>query len=396
MPTGPLAGVRVVDFTTIYSGPIATSILGDQGADVIKVESAEGDLMRRGRPRRNQVSASFAMINRNKRSIVIDARTEAGRGVLLDLIKTANVLVENFRPGVMTRLGLGYETVNTLNPRLIYASINGVGSEGPYAKRRVYDAVIQGVSGIAALQSDPDTGRPQMINTLICDKITSLHAAQVISSALFAREKTGKGQQVELTMLDASLFFIWPDGMSNFGLVGDDVEPMPFLDHRRFVRQTNDGYVAVMPVKAAEWEGTFRALNLDNLWDDERFSTMELRIANTELLQQLLDEAYAKFSTDEICTRLEAEDVPYSLINSRKRVLQDPQIQAMGALVEFEHPNGGPMRQPRPTGQFHDTPASLHRASPELGEHTAELLGELGRTAEEIASLQEKGVIGLA
>ena len=260
MPTGPLAGVRVVDFTTIYSGPIATAILGDQGADVIKVESAEGDLMRRGRPRRNLVSASFAMINRNKRSIVIDARTKEGCGILLDLIKTADVLVENFRPGVMTRLGLGYETVNTLNPRLIYASINGVGSEGPYAKRRVYDAVIQGVSGIAALQSDPDTGRPQMINTLICDKITSLHAAQVISSALFAREKTGKGQQVELTMLDASLFFIWPDGMSNFGLVGDDVERMPFLDHRRFVRQTKDGYIAVMPVKAAEWEGTFHAL----------------------------------------------------------------------------------------------------------------------------------------
>ena len=393
MSTGPLAGVRIIDFTTIYSGPIATAILGDQGADVIKVESAEGDLMRRGRPRRNRTSASFAMMNRNKRSIVIDARSQEGRGVLLDLIETADVLVENFRPGVMTRLGLDYETVKTLNPRLIYTSINGVGSEGPYANRRVYDAVIQGVSGMAALQSDPDTDRPQMINTLICDKITSLHAAQIISAALFAREKTGVGQRVELTMLDASLFFLWPDAMSNFGLVGDDVEKIPFLDHRRFVRQTRDGYVAVMPVKAVEWEGTFRALKLDNLWDDERFNTMELRIANTELLQQLLDDAYAEFSTDDICARLEAQDVPYSLINSRERVIEDPQIRAMGALVEFEHPTGGAMRQPRPTGQFHGTPAGLHRPSPELGEHTVELLNELGRTAKEIAELREAGVI---
>ncbi|MCZ6854447.1 MAG: CaiB/BaiF CoA-transferase family protein, partial [Gammaproteobacteria bacterium] len=342
---------------------------------------------------RNRTSASFAMMNRNKRSIVIDARTEEGRGILLDLIQTADVLVENFRPGVMTRLGLDYETVKSINPQLIFTSINGVGSKGPYANRRVYDAVIQGVSGMAALQSDPDTGRPQMINTLICDKITSLHAAQVISAALYAREKTGVGQRVELTMLDASLFFIWPDAMSNFGLVGDDVEKIPFGDHTRFVRQTQDGYVAVMPVKAAEWEGTFRALNLENLWNDERFNTLEQRLANTELLQQLLDEAYAEFSTDEICARLEAEDVPYSLINSRENVLEDPQIQAMGALVEFEHPVGGAMRQPRPTGQFHGTPAGFHRHSPELGEHTAEVLGEIGRTTEEIAELRDKGVI---
>lgn len=393
MPSGPLEGIRVADFTAIYSGPIATSILGDQGADVIKIEPAEGDLMRRGRPMRNGVAANFAMMNRNKRSIVVDARTEPGREILLDLIKTADVLVENFRPGVMDRLGLGYSVASTLNMKLIYVSINGMGSEGPYANRRVYDAVIQAVSGIASLQSDPASDRPQMINTLICDKITSLHAAQAISAALFARERKGVGQRVELTMLDAALHFIWPDGMSNFSLLGDDIERVPFLDHTRFVRATADGYVAVMPVKAAEWEGAFKALNLATLWEDDRFSTPLARSENSQLFQKLLNEAYAGFSTDDICDRLETHDVPYARINSRDSVVDDPQIVAMGALQEFAHPQGGSMRQPRPTGQFHGTPSGLHHGSPALGEHTDEILEELGRSARQIANLKTNGII---
>ncbi len=393
MPSGPLEGIRVVDFTSIYSGPIATSILGDQGADVIKIESAEGDLMRRGRPMRNGVAAHFAMMNRNKRSIVVDARTDPGREILLDLIKTADVVVENFRPGVMARLGLGYEAASSINPKLIYVSINGVGSVGPYAKRRVYDAVIQGVSGVAALQSDPTTGRPQMINTLICDKITSLHAAQTISAALFARERNGTGQQIELTMLDAALHFIWPDAMSNFSFVGDDIETAPYLDHAMFVRATSDGYVAVMPVKAAEWEGTFRALDLADLWGDERFATPQARLQNFELMQELLDNGYARFTTDEVCERLEDNDVPFARINPREAVVDDPQIVAMGALEDFAHPVGGAMRQPRPTGRFSGTPAGLHRGSPGLGEHTHEILRELDRSESQIDELKSSGII---
>lgn len=349
--------------------------------------------MRRGRPMRNGVAANFAMMNRNKRSFVVDARTDPGREILLDLIKTADVVVENFRPGVMDRLGLGYKATSAIKPNLIYVSINGVGAEGPYAKRRVYDAVIQAVSGIAALQSDPTTDRPEMINTLICDKITSLHAAQTISAALFARERSGAGQRVELTMLDAALHFIWPDGMSNFSLMGDDIERVPFLDHTRFVRATADGYVAVMPVKAAEWEGTLKALNLATLWEDERFSTPVARAENSEQLQKLLNEAYATFSTDDVCNRLEAHDVPYARINSRESVIDDPQILAMGALQEFNHRQGGLMRQPRPTAQFHGTPSSLHRGSPELGEHTDEILLELGRSVQQIEELRTSAII---
>ena len=392
-PTGPLAGVRVIDFTAIYSGPIGTAILGDQGADVIKIEAADGDLMRRGRPGRGTVAAHFAMMNRNKRSVVVDARTDAGRQVLLDLIRDADVVIENFRPGVMDRLGLGYDACEAINPKLIYVSINGVGTTGPYAKRRVYDAVIQAVGGVAALQSDPTTGTPQMINTLICDKITSLNAAQVVAAALFARERQGVGQKIELTMLDAALNFIWPDGMHNYSFVGDDVDHAPNLDHSLFVRATSDGYVAVMPVKGAEWQGVFHALELDHLWGDPRFATPKDRQENSDELQALLNAAYASFDTDEMCRRLETHDVPFARINGRGDVVDDPQVQAMGAITRFEHPHGGAMQQPRPQGQFARTPAGIWRCSPDLGEHTEEVLREIGRSDAEIAELRAGNVI---
>ncbi len=390
---GPLAGVRIIDFTSIYSGPIGTAILGDQGADVIKIEPAEGDVMRRGQPSRNGVGASFAMMNRNKRSLVIDARSARGREALERLIVDADVVIENFRPGVMDRLGLGYEHLAEKNPRLVYVSVNGVGSEGPYAKRRVYDAVVQAISGIAALQAGGNDGKPQMVNTLICDKVTSVNAAQVVCAALFARERTGKGQQVELTMLDAALNFIWPDGMFNYSLLDDDSGPVPVLDYSSFVRRTADGYVAVMPVKAAEWRGVFKALGLDELWGDERFDSAADRRANADALNGLLNEAYSRFSTAEILERLEANDVPFAELNSQADVITDPQVVAMGALQEFDHPLAGRMRQPRPQGQFKGTPAGLHRSSPGLGEHTEEVLAEAGYSATDIDALRKEGII---
>ena len=215
--SGPLNGVRVVDLTSIYSRPICTSILGDHGADVIKVEPPKGDAMRfPGRNAVNGVNGPFAMLNRNKRAIILDLSFDEGKRILREMLKQADVVVENFRPGVMDRLGFSWEVLCDLNPRLIYTSINGVGSEGPYANRRVYDAVIQAISGLASIQTYAEENRPQMINTLLCDKITAMTAAQNISSALYSREINGIGQRVEVSMLDASLFFIWPDGMSNF------------------------------------------------------------------------------------------------------------------------------------------------------------------------------------
>jgi len=194
-------------------------------------------------------------------------------------------------------------------------------------------------------------------------------------------------------MLDAALNFIWPDGMFNYSLLDDDSEPVPNLDHSTFVRQTADGYLAVMPVKAAEWQGVFRALDLDSLWGDPRFDSAAARRTNSEALQQLLNEAYGRFTTAEMCERLEANDVPYAEINSREDVISDPQVLAMGALEEFEHHLAGPMRQPRPQGRFEETPAGLHRSSPSLGEHTEEVLLESGFSQAEIDELRSDGVI---
>ena len=389
---GPLDGIRVLDLTTIYSGPIAASILGDQGADVIKIESPDGDFMRRpGATERNGVGGAFAMMNRNKRSVVIDLTMDAGRTVFERLVEDADVVVENYRPGVMERLKIGYESLKRINPRLVFASINGVGHTGPYAGRRVYDAIIQSISGIGSLQADPATERPVLINSLMCDKITAMTAAQAIASALVARERTGIGQRVDLAMLDAALFFLWPDNMRNYTFVGDEKPHQGHKSHAGMVRQTRDGYICTMPVQRREWEGLFAALKLQNLFEDERFRTQAA--LDSGLFQRTLNEGYARFDTDDLAERLAQHEVPFAKINPRDAVIDDPQVKAMGSLVEFDHPFGGPMRQARPPARFGETPADIFRCSPELGEHTREVLRKTGYSDEAIADLRARKVV---
>lgn len=388
--TGPLRGVRIIDFTAVYSGPIAASILGDQGAEVIKVESPAGDLMRKGLPKSKGLGSAFATMNRNKKSLCLDLRADAGREVARKLIATADVVMENFRPGVMERLGLGYESFAQDQPQLVYVSINGVGPTGPYANRRVYDAVIQAISGFTTLQPHGD---PEMVNSLVCDKITSLTAAQAVTAALLEAARSGQGQKVELSMLDASLYFFWPDAMTNFTFMDDDIEKVPYIDHSLFMRKTKDGWIATMPVQQAEVLGAFRALEVEHLIDDERFNSFEARARNRALLRQLMDEAYAQFTTDELCERLEAEDVPYSRVNLRHEIVDDPQIQAMQALWTYEHPQAGEIRSPRPPAQFNQTPSNIRAHTPELGEHNAEVLSGIGLTEAEITELTRQGVL---
>ena len=385
--SGSLDGIRILDLTTIYSGPIAASILGDQGADVVKVESPQGDFMRHpGALQRNGVGAAFAMMNRNKRSIVIDLSLDDGKAVFKRLAKDADVVMENFRPGVMERLGVGYETLRDINPGIVFASINGVGHSGPYAKRRVYDAIVQAISGIGSLQADPASERPLLVNSLICDKITSMTAAQAIASALVARQRTGIGQRVDIAMLDAALFFLWPDNMLNYTFVGDETPHTGYRSHVNMVRQTKDGYICTMPVQAAEWLGLFRALELPNLFEEQRFRTQDG--LDSERFQEALNDAYASFDTEELAERLEREQVPFARINPRDEVIHDPQIKAVQSLWEFEHPIAGAMRQARPPARFAETPAEIFRCSPELGEHTREVLGEAGYSADEITALR--------
>jgi crotonobetainyl-CoA:carnitine CoA-transferase CaiB-like acyl-CoA transferase len=390
---GTLSGIRVIDLTNVYSGPICGAILGDQGADVIKVEKPGGD-MQRGmfRTSRNGVDGQFAMVNRNKRSIVIDLSSQEGMSLLHRFIATADVLLENFRPGVMDRLGLSYESLHERYPRLVCASINGVGTTGPYSEQRMYDAVIQGISGVATLQAPEEDGRPVMVNTLLCDKVTAMTAAQAVASALVRRERTGIGQQVQVSMLDSALFFLWPDAMNNEHFIGDDVEPVTQANHAHMVKKTADGYIATMPVQAREWAGVFHALELTDFRELARLDTPAGRQARQELPNRV-NEAYGRYTTDEVCRRLEENQVPFARINARDQIVNDPQVEAMGAIVEFEHPVAGPMRQPRPPGRFSESPAEIFRCSPELGEHTEELLTELDLPPELTETLWETGVV---
>jgi crotonobetainyl-CoA:carnitine CoA-transferase CaiB-like acyl-CoA transferase len=389
-PTGPLAGVRIADFTAVYSGPLAATILADQGAEVIKVEPAHGDLMRRGLPKHKEMSSPFLTLNRNKKSLCIDLRDPQGQEIARSLIATSDVVMENFRPGVMDRLGLGYDQFKQAQPKLVYASINGVGPDGPYAKRRVYDAVIQAITGFATLRPNEP---PQLVNSLVCDKITSLTAAEAVVAALFQAERSGQGQRVELSMLDANLFFLWSDVMANFTFLDDSVDKMPYADLSLFIRQTSDGYIASMPVQKAEIEGAFRALGLEDLIGDPRFATVEDRMRNRSLLKEITDAAYRQFSTDEICSRLEAHDVPFSKVNLRHEVADDPQIKAMDALWTYEHPVVGQVRQPRPPAQFALTPSNFHAHTARLGEHNTSILTDLGYSQAEITAFEETNIV---
>ncbi len=221
--SGPLSGVRVLDLTGVVSGPVATMILADQGADVLKIEPIGGDITRRSRAQigtTNEFSALFISSNRGKRSLAIDIKHASGREVLARLAAQADVLVQNFRPGTMERLGLGPSELCERHPRLVYVSISGVGETGPYVKKRVYDPIIQALSGFADIQSQPVTNRPQMIRTIVCDKTTAILTAQAVSSALYAREKTGRGDHIQVAMLDAMISYLWPEGMMQYTVVG--------------------------------------------------------------------------------------------------------------------------------------------------------------------------------
>ena len=369
---GPLRGVRVLDLTSVVSGPNATMMLADQGADVVKVEAPGGDIMRRG-----TVTPGFVSSNRSKRSIAVDLKQPTGAGILRRLIATADVLVQNFRPGVAERLGFGEETARAIKPDLVYASISGVGETGPYIRKRVYDPVIQALSGLADIQRDAETGRPRMVRTLIADKTTALVAAQAITAALYHKAVRGEGQHVRLAMLDAVVAYLWPEGMAGHTLVGqeeaDRAQSAPDL-----VFRTRDGYIAVGTVSDAEWRGLCRVLDKPEWVDDPRFRTGAARTANVAARLRLVGEALAAGEGADWLARLDAAEVPCAPVLTRRELLADPQVAANGLIVEFDQPGLGRVRQARPAARFGRTPAAIRRPAPAIGEHTRELLAELG------------------
>jgi crotonobetainyl-CoA:carnitine CoA-transferase CaiB-like acyl-CoA transferase len=377
---GPLDGYRIVDLTTMISGPMATCLLGDQGADVIKVEApGVGDLVRRLGVPRDGITATFATTNRNKRSIVLDLKNAPDdRAAFFALVETADVVVQNFRPGVVDRMGIGFEQLRAIKPELIYVSISGFGESGPYAAKRVYDPVIQALSGLATIQGDRGQGRPKMMRVVIPDKVTAITAAQAITAALLARERSGKGQHVRLSMLDAMIALAWPEGYAGHTFVGSENDVPRNALAQDLVFETKDGFMTTGAVSDSEWIGLTNAVGHPEWLDDERYKTAGGRVAYAkERLDQTAD-ALRERSTAEWMELLDAEQVPCAPILPLSEIIRHPQVEASELLFETDHPVAGRIRQPRAAARFEETPTNLDRPAPTHGQHTEEILRELG------------------
>ncbi len=391
----PFDGVKVLDFSAVLSGPLATAMLSDQGADVIKVEPPEGDLSRRIGPVKNAMSAMFITANRGKRSLAVDLKSADGKALVSQLAARADVLVENFRPGAMKRLGLDYDTLAATNPRLVYLTITGYGPDGPYADGRVYDGVIQALSGISAAHRDAATGGPTLLTSAICDKLTALTAAQAISAALFQRERTGRGQHVSLSMLDAALAFNWCDVMYNHVFVDEPPPPWPEYATGQKPWQTRDGFVMTMTPQADEFAAMCRGFGRPELADDPRFATPTARSRHIGVLRELLEPEAARQDTAECVARLRAAGTPIGRVNERTEVLVDPQVVHNNALAQIDHGSTGRVRLARSAARFHKRQGPDPRPAPQVGENTVQVLKELGLTDDAIAQLLEKAVIHL-
>ena len=391
---GPLAGIRVVDLSSMLSGPWATMILADQGADVIKVESPQGDHTRTLSNRHKGFSAQFLNLNRNKRSVTIDLKTGEGVELLKRLSATADVFVQNFRPGVVERLGIDEDAIRAVAPNIVYVSISGFGENGPYSKKPTYDPIIQALSGLTSVQGGSDKARPRLIRTVLPDKLTAVTAAQAISAALVARFKSGSGQHVRLSMLDAVLAFLWASDMSLQTFVGQEVTGRTAASFIDLIYETSNGFMTVAVMGNKEWTALTRALERPEWLDDPRFKTPALRDQNIDDRLQMTQDVLKSRTTEEWLERLEAEGVPCAPVLTRDQVIAHPQVLASNILMETEHPVVGRLRQTRPAARFAKTPPEYRRGAPLLGEHTAEVLAALGLSRQDIGALQESGVIG--
>ena len=393
---GPLRGIRVLDFSIALTGPYAAALMADQGAEVIKIERPGfGDVARYVGVSVGGCSALYHSCNRGKRSVALDPHTDEGRVLALELARQADVVIENFRPGVMDRLGLGYEHVRAVNPDVIYASLTGFGPVGPYAAKGAYDTVIQAYGGMAASQKEVDEVEPRFIKQPVADKTTALYASQAITAALFARERGDGGQHVELAMLDAVASFLWADAAGNEVLIDSDGSL-----HSSFVATFRplkfaDGYGIVTPTSDKDFPAMCRAFGVDDT--DPRLQTIRDRNANREFVAEVMTAIYAVAETTKVAdamAALEAETAPCGVVLSPAELTQDRHAVAVEMFETHEHPQSGRVRHPRHPAQFGATPAMLAGRAPMLGEHTDEVLAELGVDADRIAGLRASGVIG--
>ena len=390
---GPLDGVRVIELTTMITGSLCGQMLGDMGADCIKIEKIEGgDMFRAWRG--GTYSAQFGAYNRNKRSVTLDMRSDEGREILLKLVETADVLVENFRPGVMNRLKLSVEELRVRNPKLIVCSISGFGEDGPYEKRPAYDAVAQSLSGIASLFLDPDD--PKTTGPTIGDNITGINACYGILAALFERERGGPARTLSVNMLESSIWFL-PDPFAN--LTQQNIQPSPTSRaeaSQSHAMRCSDGKLLAVHLSSQEkfWQGVTAALHVEHMRDDPRYADRMQRIAHYFDMSAEFKKAAAEKPRDYWMPRLEENDVPYAPINTLPDVFEDPQVKHLDTFFQIEHPIEGKQTFSRRAvyidGSRDDQPMN---PPPQLSEHTEEVLAELGLDADAVKDLRDRGVV---
>lgn len=392
---GPLTGLKVLDLTGMVSGPVAAMMLADQGAEVIKVEPLTGELVRHMAAPHNGVNPVFFSCNRGKKSIALDLKTEEGKKILLKLASEADVFMQNFRPGAIDRMGFGEEVIRKLNPKIIYVSISGFGNRGPYANSRVYDPVIQALSGATDIQADRDTGRPKMFRIIIADKVTALTAAQAVAAALYAREKHGTAQHIELSMLDCMISFFWPEGMAGIVFAENEIDVRKLQGSQDLIYKAKDKYITAGAVSDAEWQGMCKALNREDLVDDERFASPAGRVANAQIRKEITGEEIAKWKSSEILERLQAEGVPSAPLLDRMELLDNEQILANESIQRINIDGFGEVRQAKPAARFSETPSEISRPAPKLGEHTLEILSSIEYSDEDKKRLIKEGVVAV-
>lgn len=392
---GPLAGFRIIDVSEVISGPLATMILADQGAEIIKIEPPRyGEESRQLANYRDGMAGIYLNCNHGKRSIGLDLKSEAGLAIALDLIREADVFVQNWRPGAAERLGLGEEALRAINPDLVYASVSGFGEDGPYADRRGYDPVFQCLTGHVAAQLNPEIPIPDLVRNAVVDKATSYSLAQGITAALLARERGGEGQHVRVTMLDAGLAFFWPDGMLRYSFVGGGVDHFVVPGERYQLLPTADGQLMMWAGTAEQMRASLIVVGEEELAKapSQRGKVM-LEEENQQIRAEAVRNGFARLSTEEAYRRCIEYELPAAPVLSHAEVLEDPQINHNGCVIEADHPVYGRYRRAKPSVQFSNSQFETTSAPALYAEHTDEILREMGYSAEARSDLRDSGVI---
>lgn len=384
MSGGPLSGFNILDLSAIVSGPLTCALLADQGASVIKVERLAGDIQRHVGSSRNGFSGFFHVLNRGKRSIALDLGTPEGRTIVERLAQRADVVVQNFRPGVAARLGIGYGALSKENPRLVYLSISGFGQTGPRAGDRAYDPIIQFYSGVAATQGrihpeHPD--QPEQVNQLILDKLTAYTGTQAVTAALLERSRSGLGQHIELSMLDTAVAFLWADTASDLILEGAGVDARPPVGASGSVAEFKDGWGTTMTLSDDEFAGLCRAYGCPDIATDPRFAALagrqQHRAELLEVVRTRILPAAKRLTLADAAARFSTEDVPFARARKLTELHEDPQIKHNELFRTLTHPVAGTLRDARPAPRFGRTPAAPGAPAPVAGQHTREILTEL-------------------